>query len=248
MPKASRACRRDSRSPSSSSRIGSTSRVRERLCAVRPRSKRPARSRGSTTASKCRSRAIASLPRPGCHMPRRHQTDQTSGLSRKRIDQPLIRHVAVEHQDGRIVEPDQLVDLLAQALVPALDVAAEQAVKGQILDQEALLAHDPDRLREGEEHRLERLRAAPRDREHPGQMADADAVRGHEQDPPLAARRRRPPGRFGAAGRSDPAGAPRAPRGRSAAHQRRAASALAQNARRSAWSRRTSSRTSSGSA
>ena len=107
----------------------------------------------------------------------------------QRIDQPLVRHIAVEHDDGGIVEPDQLVGLLPQALVPLLNVAAEQAVKGKVFDEEALLAHDPDRLRHGEEHRLQRLRAPPRDREHPAQMAHADAIRGHEQDPALAARR-----------------------------------------------------------
>ena len=149
-------------------------------------------------------------------MPRRRPDRPHIRIVAQGVDQALIRHVAIEHQDGRIVEPDQLVDLLPQALVPVLDVAIEQAVIGQVFDEKTLLTHDPDRLRQREEHRLQRLRAASRDGEHAGQMADADAVRGHEQDPPLATRDAEPR-RIGAAGRSDLAGARRAPRGRTAA-------------------------------
>ena len=65
---------------------------------------------------------------------------------------------------------------------------SERGVKRQILDQESLLAHDPDRLGKRKEHRLERRRTTPRHCQHPGQVAYADAVGSEEQDVPLAAR------------------------------------------------------------
>ena len=57
-----------------------------------------------------------------------------------------------------------------------------------------LVAHDPDCLREGEEHGLQRLCAASRDGQHPGQVADTDTIRRNEQDPPLTARNTGRPG------------------------------------------------------
>ena len=69
-----------------------------------------------------------------------------------------------------------------------LDVAAERRVKRQMLDQKSLLAHDPDRLGKVRNTRLERRRTTPRHCQHPGQVADADAVGSEEQDVPLAAR------------------------------------------------------------
>ena len=109
-------------------------------------------------------------------------------------------HRAVVGDDPRPQEGNELKQLFGQDAVPALRLGPDVLVIGEEMRLIAGIAHEPHRRRHGGEDGDEFLRQSVGDRELLRKVAEADAVRGHEQQPPARQRRmvahvwnRRPP-------------------------------------------------------
>ena len=188
-PNSRAACSRSSRSASSQKTIGATAAPARgaRRSPRGPRRRRtpPARSprRRTPRAPVRRGSTPASTSRDGTRPAWRRRR-------RQRVDQPLVRVGAIEHEHLGSGLREGRPQPSAQAAGPApVAAGAGRGVGGRVLHREPLLANHRRGAGQGEEQRLEALEAAG-DRHRARQVSQSGSVGRDEEDAPGAHPRR----------------------------------------------------------